>query len=108
MHQRHFYLRKRTQRALEPYPASKLYLRILDASVYVAGVVGPIVAIPQVMLIYGGKDATGVSPIAWFGWAAMNIPWLLYGIAHKEKPIVLTQSLWFCCNLLVAIGAVIY
>lgn len=95
-------------RALEPYPARSAWKRLLDKAVYAAGVIGPVMTIPQIALIYIGQDATGVSPISWLAWALLDIPWILYGLAHKERPIVMTYSLWLVCNLLVFVGAILY
>ena len=104
----HLHLRKRISRALEPYPARSRWKRLLDRAVYMAGIVGPIMTIPQIALIYIGRDAAGVSPISWLAWMLLDIPWILYGLAHKERPIVTTYSLWLFCNGLVFIGALLY
>lgn len=81
---------------------------MLDKAVYGAGIVGPIMTIPQIVLIYIGQDATGVSPLSWFTWGLLDIPWIIYGIAHRERPIILTYSLWLLCNGVVFVGAILY
>ena len=95
-------------RPLEPYPARSAWMRMLDKAVYGAGIVGPIMTIPQIVLIYIGQDATGVSPLSWFTWGLLDIPWIIYGIAHRERPIILTYSLWLLCNGVVFVGAILY
>jgi len=104
----HLHLHKRMKRATEPYPAQSSLKGLLDTVVYAAGIIGPIMALPQVLLVYVGQDATGLSPITWFGWAVLDIPWIIYGLVHKERPIMITYTLWMVINLSVAIGAVIY
>ena len=81
---------------------------MLDKLIFVAGVVGPVLSIPQIILIYSNKDASDISAVSWFGWAALNIVWILYGLAHKEPPIVMTYTFWFVINLTVAFGAILY
>lgn len=81
---------------------------MLDAVVYVVGIVGPIMIIPQIWLIYSTHDASGIAPLTWFAWAIADIPWVLYGVVHKELPISLTYLLWCIGNLAVAIGALLY
>jgi uncharacterized protein with PQ loop repeat len=81
---------------------------LLDRLVFAAGIVGPVLTFPQIVLIYGSHDASGISAVSWFGWAALNVVWILYGLAHKEPPIVMTYSFWFAVNLTVAFGAVLY
>ncbi len=105
---RHLHLRKRITKNLEPYPARSAWKRLLDKLIFIAGVVGPILSIPQVILIYSNKDASDISAVSWFGWAALNIVWILYGLAHREPPIVMTYSFWFIVNLTIAFGAVLY
>ena len=105
---RHLHLRKRIFKSLEPYPARTFPKRLLDALVFAVGVIGPLMTIPQIILIYANRDASGVSALAWFAWGIMDIPWIVYGVIHREPPIVVTYSLWFVGNVLVAYGALIY
>ena len=104
----HFHIRKRVSKSLEPYPARSAWKRALDKSVYAAGVIGPIMTIPQIALIYIGQDATGVSPVSWLMWGLLDIPWIMYGVVHRERPIVLTYTLWLVCNGVVFVGAILY
>jgi hypothetical protein len=83
-------------------------MRFLDSCVLVVGVIGPLTTIPQILLIYTTHMAVGVSALSWFGPAVLDIPWILYGIAHREKAIVITYSLWLVMNTAVAVGAVLY
>jgi|SRR3989344_7237364 len=104
----HLHLRKRISKGLEPYPARSSGKRILDKIVLAAGIIGPAMSIPQIVLIYSTKNASGIEPISWVSWAILNIPWILYGLAHKEPPIVMTYSLWLVCNMLIFIGGILY
>lgn len=105
---RHLHIRKRVSKSLEPYPARSAWKRLLDRVIFAAGVIGPLLSIPQIVLIYSNKDASDISAVSWFGWAALNIVWILYGLAHKEPPIVMTYTFWFIINLTVAFGAILY
>ena len=104
----HLHLRKRISRSLEPYPARTALKRLLDRAVYFVGVIGPLMTIPQIILIYVGQNASGVSPVSWLAWALLDIPWIIYGFVHNERPIILTYSLWFVCNVAVFVGALLY
>ena len=104
----HLHLRKRKMGAVEPYPARSFGKRALDFCVYAAGILGPVMSLPQVILVYVGQDVAGISVISWLGWAILDIPFIIYGFAHKERPIIITYTLWMLINLSVAIGAVIY
>lgn len=99
----HLHIRKR-----EPYPARTMGKRLLDDAVFAAGVIGPLSTIPQVLKIYLLQNATGVSAFSWGVWAILDLPWVLYGIVHKERPITITYIMWFLANTAVFIGAIIY
>lgn len=101
-------MRKRISRGLEPMPARTRWKRALDRVVLAAGLISPAVALPQVIQIYTTGDATGLVAFSWGAWAAMNIPWVFYGLAHKEMPIVISYTCWFGINSLVCIGAILY
>lgn len=93
---------------MEPYPSRKVMTRFLDQIVLTVGVVGPLTSVPQLLKIYWLQDATGVSTMAWLLPAIFDIPWIVYGIVHKERPIIVAYSLWFIVNFSVAVGAVMY
>ena len=100
----HFFARRRR----EPYPATRVGLRMLDIVVYIAGIVGPLATIPQVLQIYTTHSASGVSFVTWGAYALFDIPWIIYAIVHREPPLLLCYILWFFFNSLVAIGVLLY
>lgn len=102
------HLRKRIHIQKEPYPHPDIWKRRLDELVLLLGVIGPLMTIPQIYEIFVNKNASGVSEITWFLFTIIDIPWIIYGLVHKERPIYITYSLWFVMNLAVGIGAVMY
>lgn len=72
-----------------------------------AGVLYPLSAVPQVVKIYGQKDASGLSLLSWAGFALIEIVFLVYGSAHRLKPIIITGALWLVVYGLI-IGGIIY
>ncbi len=100
----HLFARKRK----EPFPARSVLLRLLDRVIYIVGIVGPLMTIPQLAKIFLLHDASGVSLYTWGGFTLLDIPWILYGVAHRERPIVMTYTLWFFFNGLVFLGALLY
>ncbi len=97
-----------TRRRAEPYPASTFRMRVLDFSVYVAGVLGAFATIPQIIKIYSTHDAGGVSLLTWSMYTLFDIPWVIYAIVHKERPLVVCYSLWFFFNTTVVIGVLMF
>ena len=99
---------RRRKKGLEPYPARTFWLRTLDTIVYTVGVLGPIFTIPQIIKIYAYHDASSISIVSWTAFALFNIPWIIYGFAHRERPIIITYTLWFLVNITVCAGAILY
>jgi len=104
----HFHIRKRIHHKFEKYPHPDKFKRIMDKLIYVVGVVGPIMTIPQLMKIWIDKNASGVSAISWGAYLITAIFWLVYAILHKEKPLILTYSLWIVLEALILIGTLLY
>ncbi len=74
----------------------------------VAAVLHPLSGTPQVYQIYATQDVSGISLLTWFGFMALGLIFLAYGIVHKIKPFIVTQLLWFIVDFLVVIGVMIY
>jgi uncharacterized protein with PQ loop repeat len=80
----------------------------IDRLMNFAAVVHPLTAIPQVYSIYSTHDVGGISLLTWFGFMALGLIFLLYGLVHWIKPLILTQVLWFIVDFLVVIGVLVY
>jgi len=104
----HLQKRKRVHQKLEPYPHENKWIRILDKIILAVAFIGPMMNIPQIFKIFYLKNAEGISLISWSAYTFFDIPWILYGIVHKEKPIFYAYILWFVTNLIVVAGALIY
>lgn len=84
------------------------WVRNLDRIVLFVAILSPLFTFPQLALIYYSKNAAGVSALSWGAYSLFNIPWLIYGFIHKDKPIIVSTGLWFIINIAVAVGALIY
>ncbi|VVB80706.1 Uncharacterised protein [uncultured archaeon] len=104
----HISRRRRAMPKLESYPSKRLVIRLLDKLLIIIAIVGPLMALPQLIAVYGTHDADNISVISWSSWALMNLLWLAYGIVHKEKPIIITYILWFIVNGMMAIAPIIF
>ena len=98
----HVQKRKRAHdKKLEPYPHPHKFKGFIDHLVYVVGILGPMFGAAQVYKIWSTQNAAGVSLLMFGSHIVFNLVWLIYGIIHKEKPIVLMYSLWFIINILI-------
>ena len=104
----HFHRRKRIYINHEPYPHPDKWKRLMDKLIYFVALVGPIMTLPQVIKIWIEKNAAGISIITWFAYAVTSVFWIIYGLMHKEKPIIFTSVLLLLLNIIIVIGAVIY
>lgn|SRR3989338_1041152 len=104
----HIHRRKRIYVKHEKFPHPNKWIRFLDRFILCLAVAGPMFDIPQLIKIYRDKSAVDVSFFTWFFFAFFAIPWLIYGIVHKEKPIIISYALWIIIDSLIVIGVVLY
>lgn len=81
---------------------------IIDRVVLFTGLIGPIAAIPQAIEIFSKQDAQGVSPITWSFFVVTNAALLLYALAHKLTPLVISNILWVAIEVVVVVGIMMY
>jgi len=104
----HLRSRALATKGLEPFPARSSWKRFLDHLMYGVGVLAPLALLPQVIQIYTTKNASGISLATWTLLTFFSVLWMLYGIAHKDKPIIIAHVLFAILNALVAVGALLY
>ena len=104
----HYHTRKRIHQKHETYPHPNKWKNFMDKAIFAVGVVGPTMTIPQLMKIWVGKNASGVSAISWGAYLFVAIFWLIYGIMHKEKPIIFIYSIWIVVDIFIVIGTIMY
>jgi uncharacterized protein with PQ loop repeat len=91
-----------------PTERPEFWMRVLNRATLAAGIIGPLTDIPQILKILSTQNATGVSALAWGATAILDIPFLIYGIVHKDKAISITYTLWLIGNILVVVTTLIY
>lgn len=106
--QHHINLRQRVHQKLEPYPHPQRKYRLMDRFIFVIGVLGPLMTVPQIIVIWREKTAAGLSIISWLAFLIFNFCWMEYGFMHKDKPIILTNALLILANGLVVLGIFLY
>lgn len=100
----HLYTRKWLYKRLGKYPHPNIWKRIIDIAVFLVGGLGPLFTIPQLMRVWIEKNADGLSLITWMAYSVFSFVWLLYGIAHKEKPIIFANAMHMILNTIIVIG----
>ena len=81
-----------------------VFRRLLGAmSVFVM-----LMTIPQVVIIWFGHQAAGVSLLSWSGYLISAVLWFWFGIRKHDKNIYLACVGWIILDSAVIIGVVIY
>jgi uncharacterized protein with PQ loop repeat len=84
------------------------YIVFLDKLTFIVGVIGPFTVLPQIYSIFSSRSAAGVSLMTWLLIFIVTFPWILYGLAHKDRSIIVSFILWEVVNLTVVIGVLLY
>lgn len=82
--------------------------RAIDRAMMFVSVLNPLVAIPQAVIIYSNQDATNVSLATWLSFMLVGIILTFYAVAHRIKPMIINQILWFIVDIAIIIGIIIY
>jgi len=64
--------------------------------------------IPQVLTIWGGHQAAGVSILSWSAYLASAALWFWYGLKRRDWNIFLPCIGWMALDAAVIAGAVVY
>jgi uncharacterized protein with PQ loop repeat len=104
----HVHKRKRIHVHKEPYPHPNPWKNFLDKIIYLIALIGPISMIPQILKIYVEKNASSLSEITWTLLLFPAIIWTIYGIVHKEKPIICAGTSSLIIHILILIGVILY
>ena len=81
--------------------------KINNSNIAIA-IIGPLATLPQIFQIFIEKNVSGVSLVSWSMFMLIAIPWLIYGVVHKEKPIIIAYTINFIVNAFVVTGILIY
>jgi len=100
--------RKRIHLKHEKYPHPNTLKNFVDKLIYLVCIFVPFMTLVQLLKIYLEKNASGISWVAYTGYFTANLVWLLYGIVHKEKPIMIMYTLLAILNITIVIGAFLY
>ena len=67
-----------------------------------------LMTVPQVLTIWVGHQAAGVSVVSWSAYLFSAILWFWYGLQQRDKNIYLPCVGWVVLDTAVIVGAVIY
>jgi len=67
-----------------------------------------LMTVPQVLTIWVGHQAAGVSVVSWSAYLLSAILWFWYGLQKRDKNIYLPCVGWVGMDTAVVVGALIY
>jgi len=78
----------------------------MDYLIYGVAILSPIMTMPQLMQIWVDKNVAGVSLLTWSSYTVFAAFWLIYGLVHKEKPIIVSNIFSGTLNIIIVIGII--
>lgn len=82
--------------------------RDMDRLIYFMTPLTVLIFIPQLLKIWTEKSASGLSLLSWAGMFAGSAFWFVYGIVHKEKPMIVVNIAIGIIQFLIVLGIVLY
>jgi uncharacterized protein with PQ loop repeat len=79
-----------------------------DRLVYFFAVTTPVFEVPQLVQIYAHHSADNVSTITWAWFLLSDCVWLMYGIRHRLRPVIVTYCLYLLVEGAIVVGILMY
>ncbi len=73
-----------------------------------AGILQPLITLPQIIQIYSNQSAQDVSLTTWLGYLVFGVIFLIYGYIFKLRPIFYGQIIWVTMQCVTVIGILLY
>ncbi|HEV7952104.1 MAG TPA: hypothetical protein VGO98_01905 [Candidatus Saccharimonadales bacterium] len=83
--------------------SKKKRINLFDKIIIVAAFMYPLSGLPQIVTVFSG-NTDGVSLISWISLLCFSILFLMYGLMHQIKPMIITNGLWIVVDGLVIVG----
>ncbi len=84
------------------------YRITIERFALIAGIIQPLISIPQIIQIYSSQSAADVSLLTWVGYLVFAAVFLAYGLTFKLTPIWVTQIIWIIMEVAIIVGILLY
>ena len=71
-------------------------------------VVTMLMTVPQVVAVWVGRDAGGVSLLSWAAYLFSACLWFVYGIQKRDKTIYLACIGWIALDAAIIVGVIVH
>lgn len=79
----------------------------LEKILRMLSVVTMLMTVPQVLAVWTGDSAAGVSVVSWGAYLLSACLWLVYGIRKHDKTIYLACIGWILLDVAIVVGVVV-
>jgi len=86
-----------------PRPASSLEKVLRGLSVFTM-----LMTVPQVLTVWIGRDAGGVSLASWLAYLLAACLWFVYGFQKRDKTIYLACIGWIALDAAIVAGVIVH
>ena len=83
------------------------YQRVLNLLILILAVVEPLFTLPQTYNVWILHDTAGVSLTTWSFFTLASAVWTLYGLAIKNRPLIIASTLWTLLQGLLVAGLLV-
>jgi uncharacterized protein with PQ loop repeat len=90
------------------YVASLKEVLGLERLAYVAAILTPIFAVPQLLEIWISRDVSGVSLATWIAFLALSTFWAIYSVVHRAKPLMVMYIPQVTLQVFIVYGIIIF
>ncbi len=80
----------------------------IDSFIYPLALIAPIMTVPQLLDVWTQGKVKEVSVATWGAYAIVSFMWVIYGLFHREKPIILTNLLLFILDSSIVLGVLFH
>lgn len=91
-----------------PHPRLPLQRRVIDKMIFAVAFVQPLATLPQIIAIYSRHSAEDISISAWAIFIVFDLLWLWYGLAEKQKALIVSAVMFTLMEAFVLVGAFLY
>lgn len=100
--------RKKLREEKETFEPISVLKTALDILIYPVAFVAPLALVPQVWRLYATHDASSLSLSTWVLLTIFNLMWIFYALVHREKPVLVANTMFGVLNLAIVLGVVLF
>lgn len=76
----------------------------MDRLAFLAGIMLPVMTIPQAYKVWTDADVQGVSLLTWSLYTVVSLLFVIFGLRHKELLLIYTYTPMFAIEVIIVVG----